>query len=411
MNKQISFIHAADLHLDSPFKGLAHVSESIFSDIRNSTFHALDRLVKTAINKQVDFVLIVGDLFENEVQSLRAQIHLRHAFEILKQHQINVYLSYGNHDHINGNIYPVTYPENVFIFPNEQISSFVFEKNDEPLAQIYGFSYENRSIQENKAVEYEKVNGEIPYHIAMLHGSYLGNTEHHVYAPFKKSDVLKENFDYWALGHIHKRQIIESDPLVVYPGNTQGRHRKESGQKGCYHVVLTDTGPKLEFISLAPIQFERVSFNLSHYYNIHDVEMKIQDMFENHFQTTSSLLIEFEFTSDTPYMEEWENTGLIEELIDFINEAWQYKKPWRYIYSYHTYSQSTTEQEIKGEYFTSELIKNIENASIPTYINDLYRHRHAQKYLDTVSQREEQQIKKRAERLLFELLRNGGRKS
>lgn len=144
MVNEISFIHAADLHLDSPFKGLAQTPESIFKDIRNSTFRALAHLVETAIERNVDFVLLVGDLFDNDVQSLKSQVRLRDAFEKLNDHDISVYISYGNHDYRKGNIHSVTYPENVHIFQNETVTHFTYYKNGERAANIYGFSYESR---------------------------------------------------------------------------------------------------------------------------------------------------------------------------------------------------------------------------------------------------------------------------
>lgn len=256
MAKEISFIHAADLHLDSPFKGLSNLPESIFRQVRESTFTALDRLIDAAIAKQVDFILIAGDLFDNEKQSLKAQIRLRKAFEKLQEHAISVYLSYGNHDYMSGNRYPVTYPENVFIFPTEEVSSFTFVKDEIKLAQIYGFSYENRAVYERKAKAYKINNQTIPYHIAMLHGSIISNTEHDVYAPFQISDLVEEDFNYWALGHIHKREILKNSPPIVYPGNLQGRNRKETGEKGCYHVVLKDKQADLSFIPLQSIEFQ-----------------------------------------------------------------------------------------------------------------------------------------------------------
>src|SRR5690606_23698300 len=98
MERNITFIHAADLHLDSPFKGLTNLPGHLFQEIKDSTFQALTHLVEAAIEYEVDFVLITGDLFDNEKQSLKAQIHLRKAFERLQKHRISVYISYGNHD-------------------------------------------------------------------------------------------------------------------------------------------------------------------------------------------------------------------------------------------------------------------------------------------------------------------------
>src|SRR5699024_10326836 len=184
VTKSVRFLHAADLHLDSPFKGLARVPERILKEIRNSTFVALERLVETAIAKQVDFILLAGDLFDNERQSLKAQIKLRDLFTTLKEHHIYVFLSYGNHDYTNGNRYPITYPDNVFVFPDERVQSFPYEKNGEQLARIYGFSYENQAVLNNKATEFIPENNQAYFHIAMLHGSIHTNTEHDTYAPF-----------------------------------------------------------------------------------------------------------------------------------------------------------------------------------------------------------------------------------
>src|SRR5699024_1364030 len=123
-------------------------------------------LVQAAIEKQVDFVLLTGALFDNEKQSLKAQIRLRRAFEELEHHQIHVYVSYGNHDYLNGNSHPVTYPDNVYIFTDEQVNHVTDEKNNHKLAQIYRISYENRTDHTNKAREYDIQDKQIPYHIA-----------------------------------------------------------------------------------------------------------------------------------------------------------------------------------------------------------------------------------------------------
>src|SRR5699024_5000427 len=119
MMKKITFINAADLHLDSPFKGLTQLPSSLFEEVRQSTFSAFDTMIDKAIDHQVDFLLLVGDLFDHEEQSLKAQIHLRNAFTQLQSHDIQVYLSYGNHDFIHKNNHQVTFPSNVFSFPSE----------------------------------------------------------------------------------------------------------------------------------------------------------------------------------------------------------------------------------------------------------------------------------------------------
>jgi len=166
MTDTITFIHAADLHLDSPFKGFSDVPEQVFQSMRESTFGAFDKLINTAIEKQVDFIVIVGDLFDENKQSLKAHLHLRDGFIRLQKYSIEVFISYGNHDYIAGNTYPIHYPDNVHIFLHDEVQALPFEKNGHHLANVYGFSYVNRDVKENKAIQYKLIDRSVPYHIA-----------------------------------------------------------------------------------------------------------------------------------------------------------------------------------------------------------------------------------------------------
>jgi DNA repair exonuclease SbcCD nuclease subunit len=405
MAKQVSFIHAADLHLDSPFKGLAHTPDSIFEDIRKSTFNAFENLVNTAIDKQVDFVLFAGDLFDNEKQSLKAQIRLRRGFEKLKRHQIHVYLSYGNHDYIKGNVHPVTYPDNVFIFPGEGISHFTYEKNGELLAAIYGFSYENRGVTSNKANEYYIQNNEIPFHIAMLHGSVESNTEHDTYAPFQTRQLTEKNFHYWALGHIHQRQTLATDPPVVYPGNIQGRNRKETGEKGCYHVVMTDNDVTMDFIPLQVIQFLPIELDVSNIKEIHQLEKNVHDEL-NKLALPVPSLIDLNLISSNPLLREWENEGLVEEIIEVVNDIKVHEKNWLYIFRYRNRVHDFSSSKWKEDHFFGELQRQFTEHAIRPYMKELYQQRQAKRYVEQLSGEEEQEIKNKAEQLLmYELLK------
>ncbi|OZU87913.1 DNA repair exonuclease [Virgibacillus indicus] len=406
MIKPISFIHAADLHLDSPFKGLANLPEHIFERLYNSTFTALNRLVDAAIAKEVDFVLIAGDLFDNEKQSLKAQIRLRRAFEELKRHEINVYLSYGNHDFINGNIHPVTYPDNVFIFSDENVSQFIYEKEGRELAVIYGFSYENRAVLTNKALEYTITEPQIPFHIATLHGSIRSNTEHDVYAPFQLSDLTRKNFDYWALGHIHQREILKEDPPIVYPGNIQGRNRKETGEKGCYHVVLSETSSELSFIPLQEIEFQKITIDVSSCNEIHQIESKLQAEIKNR-QFQGCQLIQLILHSDQIKLKRWEQDNDLEEIIELVNESFIHHENWCFIYSVKVkIKAAAVDSKIyEGEHFIGELIRHFEETSIQPHMDELYQQKQVRKYIDPVTE-EEEEIKQDARQLLLnELLK------
>lgn len=406
MAEEISFIHAADLHLDSPFKGLSNLPEQIFNEVLESTFAALDQLIEVAISKQVDFVLIAGDLFDNEKQSLKAQIRLRRAFEKLESQSIHVYLSYGNHDYIKGNRYPVTYPENVSIFPGEKVTNFTFTKDGADVAQIYGFSYENRAVFERKAKAYKISDETIPYHIAMLHGSIVSNTEHDVYAPFQISDLVEEDFNYWALGHIHKREILKDNPPMVYPGNIQGRNRKETGEKGCYHVILKDKQAELSFIPLQSIEFQSKKIDVSSCKQVHDLEKQILREITS---TKGPQLIELTLTSDDPSLKEWERLKHVEDIVDLINETTVSGMNWKYIFRVSTDVKQVLIDEAmeNGSHFIAELSHHLKETAILPYIGELYQHKQARRYLKPLSNEEEQEIKEEAKQLLIQELLKG----
>lgn len=408
MSEQISFIHAADLHLDSPFQGLANVPENIFKQIQASTFDALDNLVKTAIAKKVDFILLVGDLFDNERQSLKAQIKLKKAFEELNRHGINVYVSYGNHDFVNGNTYPVTYPDNVYIFNDEKVSHFTFHKNDKAVANIYGFSYENRSIKQNKTAEFTIHNQEVPFHIAMLHGSLSSNTGHDTYAPFQLNELSEKYFDYWALGHIHQREILKNNPPIIYPGNTQGRNRKESGARGCYHIGLSKGQADVTFISIHAIQFNTLIVDVSACSEPHALEEVMQRTIQEQSCEVPQLLT-LELKGSNPNLRLWEKEGFIEDTIELCNDAMTTKNRWDFIFRYKvSIDQDYNEGElIKGDHFIGELLRHSADAPIHAYTDELYRHKQARKYVQALTITEESDVRKRAKELLLNELLKG----
>lgn len=402
---RISFIHAADLHLDSPFKGLSDLPEQLFDTVQNSTFQAFDRLVRAAIDYRVDFVLLAGDIFDQESRSLKAQIHLRDGFKILKQHHIDVYLSFGNHDYVTGTKLPVSFPSNVHVFPTEQVRSFIYSKDDKETAAIYGFSYEQRAVTENKTNEYLITRDDIPFHIAMLHGSLQSNTEHDVYAPFLLSELTSKPFDYWALGHIHQRNVLKQEPPVVYPGNVQGRHRNETGEKGCYYVQISEHEAKLSFIPLQSIQFSKLEINGLECVHIFDVENQLNEMIAKLTDDTP-YLIDVTLTCNAASAEEWKQDNQLEELIELTNERLIHRHHhWKYIYrlSLSTKKQSIASLE-KGDHFIGELARTMECFSVEQNINELYRHRQASRYLESLDMDEIEVVKQEAQEILLHAL-------
>ncbi|WP_077623147.1 metallophosphoesterase family protein [Sediminibacillus massiliensis] len=402
MEKKISFIHCADLHLDSPFKGMTQVPAPLFKQIRDCTFQSLTALVETAIDKKVDFILIAGDLFDDNKQSLKAHIRLKKAFTLLKKYGITVYLSFGNHDYAKAGKAAAEYPDNVIVFKDDKVSTATFTKSDRTLATIYGFSYGERAVKENKTVEYQRTDDK-GYHIAMLHGSLSTNTEHDVYAPFQLGDLISKNFDYWALGHIHKRQILSEDPPVVYPGNLQGRSKKETGEKGCYYVELSEAGTHMEFFPLQEIRFETVAVDISSVHAPEEVEAMLEHMLSEKKKELGKCILQIRFTSDQQHVEDWYQTGYFEEIIELLNDSIDSEDTWGYIQDYSfVRKQSLPGEWEKSHHFAGELKRRFtETDRITPYLKPITHHKHARKYLEPFSPEEEEQIKLEAQNLLI----------
>lgn len=385
MNQAITFLHAADLHIDSPFKGFSNVPETVFNTLRDSTFVAYDRLIETAIKKQVDFILIVGDLFNHEQQSLKAQLHVKNGFEKLKKHRISVFLSYGNHDYIEGNIYPIQFPDNVHIFKEEKITHYPLIKNEQTIANIYGFSYVKRDVKDNKARQFSIEDNTVPFHIAMLHGTLHGNTDHDPYAPFRLQDLNREPFDYWALGHIHKRQVVQQKPPIVYPGNIQGRHRKELGEKGCYYVKMDGSGTELEFIPLQHVKIVREQIDVTKCSSIGDVNRLLSDMLEKN--STEKNLYDITLISNEEQTEEFGLKERIVELVELINEQFIERDNWQYIYTY-TLLVNYAKKRSVDTFFMEEIKQAMQTFDVYETIKDLYEHPDAKKLLHMPSEKE-----------------------
>ncbi|EAC8099386.1 exonuclease SbcCD subunit D [Listeria monocytogenes] len=259
--KEIQFLHMADLHLDSPFIGLSTLPQPLFSAIQESTFQSLERITAVAIKEAVDFVLIAGDIYDSEDQSVRAQARFAKEMKRLEAANIPVFMIHGNHDFIEKHKEKLALPSNVHVF-SEQVEVMSHKTATGVSVNIYGFSYNERHIRSSRVGEY-KIQGDADFHIALLHGSEVSSSEEHdVYAPFRVQEISKKGFDYWALGHIHKRQLLAESPSIYYPGNIQGRNRKESGEKGASIITLSEASTTIDFIGTSPIIWEEAVITL-----------------------------------------------------------------------------------------------------------------------------------------------------
>lgn len=279
-SNMVKFIHAADLHLDSPFKGLSDIPEKLLSEIQNSTFQSLENIVQLAIQRKVDFVLLVGDIFDIEDRSVKAQVRFNEEMKKLNEQAIPVFIIHGNHDYVADKSAYLDLPENVEVFGTEVETKDLLTK-DRKKIKISGFSYKDRHIWKRMIQDYPSRSRESDFHIALLHGSQEGiSSVHGEYAPFSVQELQKLQYDYYALGHIHKRQQVHPSIPAYYAGNTQGRHRNESGSKGCYVVQEREGALHPEYVETAPIRWENVQLNLKDELSLTDILQKIQTELE-----------------------------------------------------------------------------------------------------------------------------------
>ncbi|MFD0695880.1 exonuclease SbcCD subunit D [Paenibacillus sp. GCM10027628] len=255
--KRLRFVHAADLHVDSPFKGMSALPERVRERIRESTFGALKELVTLAIDQQADFVLISGDVYDLTDRSLRAQIRFQRAMEQLAARDIPAYIIHGNHDPQDGRAAKLVWPAAVHFFACDRVETLDVEKPEHGvIAQVHGISYKTASVTDNLALQYKAADRSV-YQIGLLHSNVDGDAGHDNYAPCSKQDLIAGSMNYWALGHIHTRNILnEQQPTIVYPGNTQGRSIRETGPRGCYVVDVQEDGrAELTFHALDQVRW------------------------------------------------------------------------------------------------------------------------------------------------------------
>jgi len=232
----VRFIHAADIHLDSPLKGISRTTQIPKELLDEACRGALKKMVMLAIDKKVSFVLLAGDTYDRDNDDGSSRSFFNTQMNLLKSHNIHVYMVTGNHDAVSLMQNQLPPPNNVRIFSASNPESFHFEKDGNVVAVIHGQSFKDRAEKQNLASVYpDPVLGTI--NIGLLHTSLEeGDSEHITYAPVGENELASKGYAYWALGHIHKRKIIRERPLIVYPGNPQGRNIKETGAKGCFLV-------------------------------------------------------------------------------------------------------------------------------------------------------------------------------
>jgi DNA repair exonuclease SbcCD nuclease subunit len=254
------FLHAADVHLDAPLKGLEARDGAPVEELRTATRRAFQNLITLALRERVDFVVIAGDLFDGDYSDSRSWVWTAREFQRLAQADIPVFLIRGNHDSLGASTRKLRWPENVHEFRGDQAETKSLERLG---VAVHGQSFPTRAVTEDLAAGYpDPVRG--AFNIGLLHTSLAGDPRHEPYAPTRPEVLKLKGYDYWALGHIHSFQRVHDDgPVILYPGCTQGRHIHEPGEKGCVIVEVEGRSVRdVVFHALDVVRWERLTIDL-----------------------------------------------------------------------------------------------------------------------------------------------------
>jgi exonuclease SbcD len=271
----LRFIHAADLHLDSPFRGIASASAALKERLQSATLAAFRRVIDHTIKSKADFLVIAGDIYDSKDRNLRALVSFRKEMERLAERRIPVFIVHGNHDPLNGWGSGFQLPSNVVTFGG-RTDTEPFIRRGREAAKLTGVSYVRERVTDNLASSFKPVEG-APYSIAVLHANIGHQSGHADYAPATVAELISAGFDYWALGHVHTRTILAAEPaMVVYPGNTQGRNPRESGPRGCYQVDVDTHGrAHLEFVETSVVRWAHIEVSIA---NMTSIDQLVDSM-------------------------------------------------------------------------------------------------------------------------------------
>ncbi|NYT86212.1 metallophosphoesterase family protein [Pollutimonas harenae] len=254
------FIHAADIHLDSPLTGLSAYEDAPVQRLRTATREAFTRLVNVAIDEAVDFMVIAGDLYDGDWKDHNTGLYFVAQMGRLNRADIPVYLLYGNHDAESQMTRKLMLPDNVHLFGSGKAATFI---NDTLKLAVHGRSFKVAATTDNLAASYPPP---VPglFNIGVLHTALEGNAAHANYAPCSLAELQAKGYQYWALGHVHEYSAWRGDACVVFPGNLQGRNIRETGSRGAVMVEVDDEGQiEVERLLVDVLRWHRLDVDVS----------------------------------------------------------------------------------------------------------------------------------------------------
>ena len=410
----LRFVHAADLHLDSPFRGIrAAAPENVDRALYSATFDSYRNIIDLCISERVDALLVAGDIYDGADRSLRAQQAFIDGLRSLDAAGIRSFVCHGNHDPLDGWEARLSYPDSCHRFGAEFETVPVFPDAPER-GLVYGISYPTRDVYDNLVSRLGQVD-ESAFTIGLLHANVGGNPDHDLYAPCSLDDLAQSGIDYWALGHVHTRQILrERAPSVVYPGNPQGRHPNEPGARGVYLVEVDDTGGiSLDFRATDTVRWEQASVDIS----AMGTEQELVDAIADEMQSLldgaegRSIVVRMTLNGRGELNRFLCQPGAVDDLLVIINEQWAERLPFAWCERIQDETAVDIDRDAlrSGEDFLAEVLRTADQlrqdpGTLGDGLADLYQHRRFRQHLSALTVEEIAALLDEAEALAVNLL-------
>ncbi len=364
---RLRFVHSADLHLDSPFRGIgSEAPEYVADTLRRATFDAYENIVNLCIREQADALLVAGDIYDGADRSLRAQLKFVDGLNRLDAVGIRAFVCHGNHDPLDGWEARLSLPPGCVRFGPEVSGEPVFP-DDPERAAVYGISYPRREVRENLSPLFgglfDSNARAVGFNIGLLHANVGGHPGHDSYAPCSVGDLADTGLDYWALGHVHTRQVLrEERPTVVYPGNPQGRHPLETGERGVYLVEVDDRGAvNLDFRPVDVVRWETLQVGISGL----ETEQELLDVVDRAVASCAEaaggrpVVLRLSLTGRGPLHGWLRRPGTADELLERLNSQYAIAQPWLWCERIQTDTASAVDrlQVAQREDFAGDLAR------------------------------------------------------
>jgi DNA repair exonuclease SbcCD nuclease subunit len=328
----VRFVHASDLHLDATFGGVDATDEKVAGALARSTIEALDRVVELCVDREAEFLVIAGDLYNSADRSLRAEFAFQRAMRRLENAGIGAFVVHGNHDPADGWSAGLALPESVVIFPAGEVERREVLRDGKVVCAVYGRSFPTRQVKENLARDFKRNDGD-PLAVAVLHANVGQREGWDDYAPCTVDDLRASGMDYWALGHIHLAGRVSDRPPAVYPGSTQGLDPTEEGPRGCYVVDLDTDGAVEEFVETASVLWRRVAVDAVELTDLDELRNAVAESCESVRSEGGDrpTVVRIELVGRSDVHADIGRPWVLEDLVTDLREEQLVREPWIWV--------------------------------------------------------------------------------